>query len=66
MFEVRGCAQFLIGKLIAMDIHALPSTEVYRAVIARDQKERQKDLQAAEMLPMMSATYPGEKALHRL
>ena len=29
-----------------MDMHALPTTEVYRAVIARDRKERNKDLQA--------------------
>ena len=42
-----------------MDMHALPTTEVCRAVIARDQKERNKDLQAPEMLTMMIANLPG-------
>ena len=42
-----------------MDMHALPTTEVYRAVIARDRKERNKDLQAPEMLTMMIANLPG-------
>ena len=46
MFKVRECAQFLTGELLAMDMHALPTTEVYRAAIARDRKERNKDLQA--------------------
>ena len=59
MFKVRECAQFLTGELIAMDMHTLPSTEVYRAVIARDRKERNKDLQAPEMLTMMIANLPG-------
>ena len=40
MFKVRECARFLTSELIAMDMHALLSTEVYRAVIARDRKER--------------------------
>ena len=40
MLQVRKCAQFLTGELIAMDMHGLLSTEVYRAVIARDRKER--------------------------
>ena len=43
-----------------MDMHALPSTEVYRAVIARDRKKRNKDLQAPEMLTMMIANLPGK------
>ena len=59
MFKVRECAQFLTGELLAMDMHALPTTEVYRAVIARDRKERNKDLQAPEMLAMMIANLPG-------
>ena len=59
MFEVYECAQFLTGELIAMDMHALPSAKVYRAVIARDRKERIKDLQAPEMLTMMIANLPG-------
>ena len=59
MFKVRECAQFLTGELLAMDMHALPTTEVYRAVIARDRKERNKDLQAPEMLTMMIANLPG-------
>ena len=59
MFKVRECAQFLTRKLLAMDMHALPTTEVYRAVIARDRKERNKDLQAPEMLTMMIANLPG-------
>ena len=59
MFRVRKCAQFLTGELPAMDMHALPTTEVYRAVIARDWKERNKDLQAPEMLTMMIANLPG-------
>ena len=42
-----------------MDMHALPSTEVYRAVIARVRKERNKDLQAPEMLTMVMANLPG-------
>ena len=42
-----------------MDMHALPTTEVYRAVIARDRKERNKDLKAPEMLTMMMANLPG-------
>ena len=41
-----------------MDMHALPTTEVYRPVIARDRKERNKDLQAPEMLTMMIAKLP--------
>ena len=64
MFEVRECAQFLTGELLAMDMHALPNMEVYRAVIARDRKERNKDLQAPEMLTMMIANLPeGRGAL---
>ena len=59
MFKVGECAQFLTGELIAMDMNALPSTEVYCAVIARDPKERNKDLQAPEMLTMMIANLPG-------
>ena len=59
MFEVRECPQFLTGELIAMDMHALPSTEVCRAVIASDQKERNKHLQAPESLTMMIANLPG-------
>ena len=59
MFEVRKYAQFLIGELLTMDMHALPTTGVYRAVIARDWKERNKDLQAPEMLTMMIANLPG-------
>ena len=59
MFKVRECAQFLTGELLAMDMHALPTTEVYLAVIARDRKERNKDLQAPEMLTMMIANPPG-------
>ena len=55
MFKVRKCAQFLTGELLAMDMQALPTTEVYHAVIARDRKERNKDLQAPEMLTMMIA-----------
>ena len=58
MFKVCKCAQFLTGELLAMDMHALPTTEVYRAVIARDRKERNKDLQAPEMLTMMIANLP--------
>ena len=42
-----------------MDMHALPTTKVYRAVIARDRKERNKDLKAPEMLTMMIANLPG-------
>ena len=42
-----------------MDMHALRTTEVYRAVIARDQTERNKDLQPPEMLTMMIANLPG-------
>ena len=42
MFKVRECAQFLTGELLAMDMHALPTTEVYRAVIARDQNEKKQ------------------------
>ena len=42
-----------------MDMHALPSTKVYQPVIARDWKERNKDLQAPEMLTMMIANLPG-------
>ena len=59
MFKLRDCAQFLTGELIAMDMHGLPSTEVYRAVIARDRKERNKDLQAPEMLTMVRTNIPG-------
>ena len=59
MFKVRKCAQFLTGELLAMDMHALPTTKVYRAVIARDRKEGNKDLQAPEMLTMMIANLPG-------
>ena len=59
MFKVRECAQFLTRELVARDVHALPSTEVYRAVIARDQQEGNKALQAPEMLPMMIANLPG-------
>ena len=59
MFKVRACAQFLTGELIGMDMHALPSTEVYRAVIARDQKEGNKDLQAPEMITMVITNLPG-------
>ena len=59
MLKVRECAQFLTGELLAMNMHALPTTEVYRAVIARDRKERNKDLQAPEMLTMMIADLPG-------
>ena len=59
MFKVCECAQFLTGELLAMDMHALPTTEVYRAVIARDGKERNKDLQAPEMLTMMIANLLG-------
>ena len=40
-------------------MHTLPTTEVYLAVIARDRKERNKDLQAPEMLTMMIANLPG-------
>ena len=42
MFKVRECAHFLTGELLAMDMHALPTTEVYRAVIARDRKEKKQ------------------------
>ena len=59
MFKVRECAQFLTGEPLAMDMHALPTTEGYRAVIARDRKERNKDLQAPEMLTMMIANLLG-------
>ena len=59
MFKVRECAQFLTGELLAMDMHALPTTVLYRAVIARGRKERSKDLQAPEMLTMMIANLPG-------
>ena len=59
MFKVRECTQFLTRELLAMDMHALPTTEVYRAVIARDRKEGNKDLQAPEMLTMMIANLPG-------
>ena len=59
MFKVRECAQFFTGELLAMDMHALPTTEVYGAVIARDRKERNKDLQAPEMLTTMIANLPG-------
>ena len=59
MFKVRECAQFLTGELLAMYMHALPTTEVYRVVIATDRKERNKDLQAPEMLTMMIANLPG-------
>ena len=65
MFKVRECAHFLTGELLAMDMHALSTTEVYRAVIARDQKERNKDLQAPEMLTMMIANLPKGGAPHR-
>ena len=58
MFKVRECAQFLTGELLAVHMHALPTTEVYRAVIARDRKEENKDLQAPEMLTMMIANLP--------
>ena len=59
MFKVPECTPFLTGELIAMDMHALPSTEVYCAVIARDRKERNKDLQAPEMLTIIIANLPG-------
>ena len=59
MLKVRECAQFLTGDLLAMDMHALPTTEVYCDVIARDRNERNKDLQAPEMLTMMIANLPG-------
>ena len=59
MFKVRECAQFLSGELLAMYMHALSTTKVYRAVIARDRKERNKDLQAPEMLTMMITNLPG-------
>ena len=59
MLKVRECAQFLTEELLAMDMHALPTTEVYRDVIARNGKERNKDLQAPEMLTMMIANLPG-------
>ena len=59
MFKLRECTQFLTGELLAMDMHGWPTTEVYRAVIARDRKERNKDLQAPEMLTMMIANLPG-------
>ena len=49
MFKVRECAQFLTRELLAMDMHPSPTTEVYRAVIARDRKEGNKDLQAPEI-----------------
>ena len=65
MFKVRECARFLTGKLLAMDMHALPTTEVYRAVTARDRKERNKDLQAPEMLTMIIANLPDYGAPHR-
>ena len=42
-----------------MDMHALLTTKVYCAVIARDRKERNKDLQAPEMLTMIIANLPG-------
>ena len=59
MFKIRECARFLTRELLAMDMHALPTTEVYRALIARDGKERNKDLQAPETLTMMIANLPG-------
>ena len=59
MFKVRECAPFLTEELLLMDMHALPITEVYRAVIARDRKERIKDLQAPEMITMMIDNLPG-------
>ena len=59
MLKFRECAQLLTGELIVMDMHALLSTEVYGAVIARDRKECHKDLQAPEMLTMMIANLPG-------
>ena len=59
MFESVSALDFLTGELLAMEMHALPTTEVYRAVIARDWKERNKDLQAREMLTMMIANLPG-------
>ena len=62
MFKIRECAQFLRGELLAMDMHALPTTEVYRAVTVRDWKERNKDLQAQEMLTMMIANLPGGRS----
>ena len=65
MFKVRECAQILTRELLAMDMHTLPTTEVYRAVIARHRKERNKDLQAPEMLTMMIADLPGGRAPHR-
>ena len=58
MFRVRVCAQFLTGEILAMDMHALPTTKVYPAVIARARKERYKDLQAPEFLTMMIANLP--------
>ena len=59
MFKVRECAQFLTGELLAMDMHALPTTEVYRPVIVRDREEKNKDPQAPEILTMMIANLPG-------
>ena len=59
MFQARECAQFLTGELIAMDMQALRSTEVYGAMIARDQKKHNKDLETPEMLTMMIANLPG-------
>ena len=61
MFKIRECAQFLTGELLAIDMHTLPTTEEYRAVIARDWKKRNKDLQAPEMLTMMIANLPGAR-----
>ena len=59
MFKVRECAQFLTRELIAMDMHGLPPTDVYRAVMGRDLKECNKALQAPQMLTMMIANLPG-------
>ena len=66
MFKFCECARFLTGELIAMDMHALPSTEVYGVLIARDRKERTKDLQAPGMLSMMIANLPGGQSASSL
>ena len=66
IFKVRECAQFLTGQLIVMDMHALSSTEVYRAVIARDRKELNKGLQAPKMLAIVIANLPGRGGVMRL
>ena len=63
MFKVRECAQLPTSELIVMDMHALPKTQGYRAVIARDRKQGNNDLQASNMLAMMIANLRGGRGV---